>query len=261
MIDADELRKVLLVLSVSTPRMLAIFSIFPILSTNVIQGTARNAVILSFSLIIAPLLYPMIPSDFAMNMHFFGIILKELLLGIFMGFLFGLLFWAAEGIGNFISNQCGGSMAGMSDPIAGEETTPLGALFLQTYTVFFISCGGFFVLLATVFESYRLWPVFSFFPAFDKDISLFFLENTDKLFTIIILMASPVIFTIFLTEFGLGLVSRFSPQLNVFFLAMPVKSAVALFVLILYLAVLFSFFERYFLDFAKQITFLKDFIQ
>ena len=45
----------------------------------------------------------------------------------------------------------------------------------------------------------------------------------------------------FLAEVGLALVSRFAPQLQVFFLAMPIKSALALLVLILYMKVLFGY--------------------
>ena len=42
----------------------------------------------------------------------------------------------------------------------------------------------------------------------------------------------------FLAEFGLALVSRFAPSLNVFILAMPIKSLVASLLLVLYLGIL-----------------------
>jgi type III secretion protein T len=45
----------------------------------------------------------------------------------------------------------------------------------------------------------------------------------------------------FLAELGLALVSRFAPQLQVFFLAMPIKSALALLVLVLYMSTLFEY--------------------
>ena len=46
----------------------------------------------------------------------------------------------------------------------------------------------------------------------------------------------PVIFAMFLAELALGMVSRFVPQLQVFFLAMPLKSAIAFFILSVYMA-------------------------
>jgi type III secretion protein T len=56
-----------------------------------------------------------------------------------------------------------------------------------------------------------------------------------------VVFAGPLIIAMFLAEFGLALVSRFAPQLNVFVLAMPVKSGVGLFVLALYIPFLFSY--------------------
>ena len=45
----------------------------------------------------------------------------------------------------------------------------------------------------------------------------------------------------FLAEVGLALVSRFVPSLQVFFLAMPIKSALAFLVLVMYTQTLFTY--------------------
>ena len=68
----------------------------------------------------------------------------------------------------------------------------------------------------------------------------------DNLLTSIVLLGGPVIFILFLSEFGLGMVTRFAPQLNVFFLAMPIKSALAMFFFILYLTYLSRYFVNHF---------------
>ncbi len=53
-------------------------------------------------------------------------------------------------------------------------------------------------------------------------------------------LAAPAIAIMFLAEFGLAIVSRFAPQLQVFILAMPIKSALALMILIFYFATMFQ---------------------
>lgn len=259
--EIEFIKRLLLCVSITTPRIIAIFSIFPLLSSSLIQGLSRNTVIFSLSLIIIPFQYPIMPDDLIINLHFFVLILKEITIGIFMGFLFSLIFWAAEGIGTFIANQCGASMANMSDPLIGEETTPLGSLFLQAFIMLFLSYGGLFLVLSTIFESYRIFPVFSFFPKFEKDIALFFLNQTDDLVRLIVILSTPVIISLFLVEFGLGLVNRFAPQLNVFFLAMPIKSGVAIFVLILYIPLLFSFFRENYLKISQITKFLGELLR
>ena len=50
-----------------------------------------------------------------------------------------------------------------------------------------------------------------------------------------IVIASPVIIIMFMATLGLGLVNRTAPQLNVFFLSMPVKSALGIAMLVIYL--------------------------
>ena len=54
------------------------------------------------------------------------------------------------------------------------------------------------------------------------------------------ILAAPAVFVMLLVDLGLGLANRFAPQLNVFFLAMPIKSVAALFALGLYFALLFE---------------------
>ncbi len=50
-----------------------------------------------------------------------------------------------------------------------------------------------------------------------------------------ICLAAPLLIAMFLAEFGLALISRFAPSLNVFVLAMPIKSAVASLLLVIYI--------------------------
>ena len=56
-----------------------------------------------------------------------------------------------------------------------------------------------------------------------------------------LLLSAPAIFIMFLSEVGLALVSRFAPQLQVFFMAMPIKCALGLFVMVVYSQSMFSY--------------------
>ena len=62
----------------------------------------------------------------------------------------------------------------------------------------------------------------------------------------------------FLSEIGLALVSRFVPQLQVFFLAMPIKSALAMLVLLLYMTTLFDYSFDYIRQLEGVVPFLHD---
>ncbi len=67
------------------------------------------------------------------------------------------------------------------------------------------------------------------------------LDQLGRFLRLTLLFAAPAIISMFLAEVGLALVSRFAPQLQVFFLAMSIKSALALLVMVLYMNTLFEY--------------------
>jgi type III secretion protein T len=256
MMDVAALKEMLLALALSMARIMAAFSVLPFMSTQLISGVIRNSIVLSFALVVYPVVAPTLPHE-PMSLPFLAMILgKEIIIGVLLGFLAGIIFWVAESVGFFIDNQRGAAMASLMDPLYGSQTSPLGSMFLQMVTVLFFTCGGFLILLSGLFESFRLWPVFSFFPHFGKGFSLFFLEKADLLMQLTVILAAPIIIAVFAAEFGLGLINRFAPQLNVFFLSMPIKSGIASLLLVLYLSFLVYYFKGNFGEMKTLLHFL-----
>lgn len=258
MIDVVPVRHILFTFSLSMARMLAAFAVIPFLGGQIIQGLIRNSIVLSIVLILYPMVAPTVPADMP-SVPILAVILgKEIIIGLIIGFLASIIFWVAESVGFFIDNQRGTTMASAVDPMSGSQTSPLGSIFLQMTAVLFFTSGGFLVLLSGLFESYRIWPIFSFFPHFDKGFALFFLKQADALMGLTVLLAAPVIIAVFVAEFGLGLINRFAPQLNVFFLSMPIKSAIASLLLVLYIPLLLNFFRNQFTGAEMLVKFLRN---
>jgi type III secretion protein T len=254
--DLSVLKEILLALALSMARIMAAFTILPFMSTQLISGVIRNSIVLSLALVIYPVVAPTLPQE-ALSLPMLAIILgKEIVIGILLGFLAGIIFWVAESVGFFIDNQRGASMASLMDPLYGSQTSPLGSMLVQMVTVLFFTCGGFLILLSGLYESYRLWPVLSFFPDFSTGFSLFFLEKADLLMRLTVVLAGPIIIAVFAAEFGLGLINRFAPQLNVFFLSMPIKSGIASLLLVLYLSFLAYYFRGHFSEMKGLVDFL-----
>ncbi|ELT99974.1 hypothetical protein CAPTEDRAFT_97840 [Capitella teleta] len=61
-------------------------------------------------------------------------------------------------------------------------------------------------------------------------------------------LSAPVIIAMFITEFGIALISRAAPQLNVFILAMPIKSAVAAAILVVYVGTIMELARKHMLS-------------
>ncbi|MBP9693335.1 MAG: type III secretion system export apparatus subunit SctT [Alphaproteobacteria bacterium] len=230
-------------LSLVIPRMLGIFLLIPFLSPPVLPSLIRNGIVIGFSLIVVPIVMEEGKSHSYSDYLTWIIIGKEFFLGIVVGYLIAIFFYAVQSAGFFIDNQRGASIASTVDPLLGQQTSPIGIFFSQIVVVYFFTSGLFLIFLGALYRSYILWPVFSFFPEMSMQKTLFFMQQTDYLFYLALMFAGPAIIAMFLAELGLALISRFAPQLNVFFLAMPVKSAVAFFILIIYLPYLFSYIK------------------
>lgn len=219
-------------------RMLAVFAMLPIVQASVLPGNIRTAFAISLTLVVFPVLGTDIDVLGLGITTLISLVAKEVAIGILIGFGASTIFYALESAGFFIDNQRGSSMASSVDPLTGSQTSPLGIFLTQVVTVYVFSTGGFLLLLSAVYQSYLIMPVFEFYPSFDIEDARAFLRILDRIVMLGIVIAAPAMIAMFLSEFGLGLVSRFAPQLNVFFLAMPVKSAVGILMLTLYIGLL-----------------------
>ena len=226
--------------ALASPRLLAVFAILPFLGRQVLTGLVRNGVAISIALVIVPVVAVDVAVAAPSPLEIVGLLVKETLIGLLIGFPLAVVFWSLESIGFYIDNQRGAAMASSLDPLSGAQTSPLGIMLNQAFVVYFFSTGAFLSLLGVLYSSYVIWPVPAFFPRFGEGVPVFYLEMLDGLMWLVITFSAPVIVAMFLAEFALALVSRFAPQLNVFILAMPVKSAVGIFVLIIYVPILFE---------------------
>jgi type III secretion protein T len=169
------------------------------------------------------------------------VIAKEVVLGMAIGLVMAVPLWAFEAMGALVDNQRGASIAQIINPLTGHDSSPLGELFTQAAATYLMVSGGLLSMLGVAYSSYELWPVFDSWPRFNDSAPQILLGQIDRLTHLAVLMGAPVMITMFLAEMGLGFVSRFTPQLQVFFLAMPIKSGIAIFVFAVYAVTLFDF--------------------
>ena len=222
------------------PRLLGVSLFLPFLRAPVVPPFARNAVLLCVALVVLPVGLDAIATLEAMRTPYWLIVIKEVGVGMVFGFLLGLAFLVPQVIGDYLDNQRGASIASLFNPTVGGQSSTLGLLLGQIFLVWFLVSGGMEALYGVVLHSYRVYPIDAALPVVDAraiDALLALFSNFMKL---ALLLAAPAAFVMLLAEFGLGLVSRFAPQLNVFFLAMPLKSVLALVIIGLTLSVILT---------------------
>ena len=89
-----------------------------------------------------------------------------------------------------------------------------------------------------LYGSFVIWPATKLAPIISDDFPVLMLAILDKGMRIMFIIGAPIVAVMFVAEFALAIVSRFAPQLQVFILAMPIKSLLAIFMLIFYFSTL-----------------------
>ena len=230
-----DFHRLILAAVIAMARISGAFAVCPALADSMIPGVARRAFVLAMSLVALPPIMAGMPPGEPNHFMFALVAAKEAFLGFVIGFFAAVPFWIAEGVGNFIDNQRGATMGEVFSPLSGAQVSTLGIFFTQIVATLFFVGGAVFVLLTALYLSYGVWPVFAPGLSMTGEAPLVILGSADEMLRMTVIIAAPVIMVMFLATLGLGFVNRTAPQLNVFFLSMPVKSALGIAFLVIYL--------------------------
>lgn len=223
----------LLPLVAVVPRMLGFMIGLQLLPEAIFPPLMRNAVAISISLVA----YPVAAADPALRaddaLWFTAILAKEALVGLVIGYLLGLPMAMMESFGSLIDTQSGANSGAVFDPGAGHELGASGTMLRQIGATIIVSTGLFLAAADIALWSYRVWPVTLALPPVLTEGAAHALPIVSLFLTKLLLIAFPVIFVMLALELSIGRLNRSVPQLNVFTVAMPLKAAAAVFILIL----------------------------
>jgi len=158
------LTSVLMMMMLCIVRLAAALSLMPVFAKQYIMGMGRNVIIFAMALPLFHVVYPEFPSTQIPFLILFVTICKEVIIGALLGYLSGFIFYAADSVGFIVDIQRGSSMAMTFDPVAGSQTSLIGSFLTQMTTTLFFTMGGFLFFIGVVYQTYVIWPVFSFFP-------------------------------------------------------------------------------------------------
>lgn len=243
-------KEVFVTMVMAMPRLLGAMTALSFLGPNILGGRlARNGVAAALAIVVFPVVSGQLAETDLPHWLYIAAAAKELLLGTLIGSVVMVVFWGIQAVGDFIDNQRGATLASTFDPTIGDQTSPLSLFMTQSLIAVFFCTGLFLVFLGGIYKSYEVWPATSFWPTMDRHVVDFLIVQFALISGLAVLVGGPVVVAMFFSELGLGFVGRFAPQLNVFFLSMPIKSAVAVLVLILFWATLIVYFRDLLADF------------
>lgn len=218
--------------------------VMPGFMTSYVSTRIRLSVALALTLVLMPLLstrLPVPPADFG---SFLTTCIFEITYGLFMGLCMQFLYAALSLVGNFAGQAIGFSNAQMFDPTFQTQSIVLESfLSIIALTVIFIT-DLHHLMISAVVDSYVLFPVGSDLPI--DNFAEFLSKSLNNSFIMGFKIASPFIAFTIIFYSGMGLLSRLMPQLNIFFLSLPLQIYLGLGLLFMTVPIIIVWFTRYY---------------
>jgi flagellar biosynthetic protein FliR len=208
-------------------RMNAMIMIAPFFSSAVIPY--RMKAVLSF--LITLVIFPVIAAkgyEVTGNMgHYYLLVIREVAIGIYLGFLVSIIFSAFQLAGQFFAVQIGFGINEVLDPL-GQVSVPLiGQLKNLIGLLVFLSMNGHHLLIDAIYRSYELVPVLNVSREAAGKLFQYLMYSFSGMFVVALKIALPVVGTIFLISVSMGVLAKAAPQMNIMMLGFPFKIIVA----------------------------------
>lgn len=228
-----EVERILLVMI----RISGLFLAAPFFSRTAGPARIKAILILALTIIIYPLVSPW-PHEGEGNIPvMFYAAVTELMIGAVIGILIHWVLFAAQVAGGVMGFQMGLSMAMVMDPTSGIQEGVLSNLFYLSGLMLFLSMDGHHLLLEGLARSFRALPLGVALPKANVMLDSAVIALLG-MFKLALLIAAPIIVFSSMLYLGMGLINKASPQIQVFFLSMPIAQMMGLFIMGLYLAVI-----------------------
>jgi len=194
----------------------------PGLSGQALPSTAR----IGLTVLLAMALAPAVTIPAGPEVGVILVVLREIAIGLALGFAARALIAGAELAGHICSQQIGFSYAATIDPEGGVRNTALASLYGLLATFTWLAIDGHHLLLRALHASYLGLPIGS--GALDASL----LNAIRQVFALVFVtgmrLAAPVVAVILLVEVALGLISRTAPALNFYVIGYPTRLVIGL---------------------------------
>ncbi|MBC9070797.1 flagellar biosynthetic protein FliR [Thauera sp. CAU 1555] len=226
-------------------RLLGMFASAPVFSNRAVPTRARLGIGLGISIAIVPALPPIPAIDPGSYMGLLALF-WQIAIGVAIGFMMRLVFAAIDMAGSLVGMQMGLSFAIFFSPGTGGQTAVLSEFLGLVATLLFLAINGHLLMIDVLVRSFEWLPITTA-PLSSGGWS-FIVRYATVVFATGLLLSLPMLTALLVTNIALGILTRASPQLNLFAIGFPVSLAMGMMVLMLAMhflgPVILSFFEQ-----------------
>ncbi len=169
-----------------------------------------------------------LPSD---AIPFIWMVIKEIAIGLFVGFIGKLAFDGILMAASLVGYQMGFGTADLIAPGLTTQVSAFTALHRGVMMLIFLSLNLHHIYLDGIVKTFELIPAGGIMPS--KEMGSFLIQATSGIFQVAMQLSAPVLVALIFANSALGLAARTVPQLNVFTMSFPLGFFVGM---IVYLA-------------------------
>jgi flagellar biosynthetic protein FliR len=230
-------------------RIMAIIIHVPVFGGQNIPSQVRIGLGLVLAFVLIPW-QPLPPDATAVGTFAYGLAIgKEIIIGTLVGFAADLAFGAIQMAGSAMGMGSGFESSRIFNPALGEAGSAFDQIFVMTATMIFLVLNGHHLVLIAIQSTFEAVPLNGSLP-FDGMEAV--IKTTSIFIAAGIHMAMPVIAALVLTDLTLGLLARVAPQVQVYFLGLPVKVVVAMLAMGMTFAAIFPYLSSLFKTMAEN---------
>ena len=244
-IHLPDLSGIILIYLLVFSRTGSMVMLMPALGEGGIPAQVRLVLALAISVALAPTVQSAYPQAAPATMLQLGLLIaQEVTAGVLIGTMARIIMSSLQTAGYLIATQTGLAYAQTVDPTQHEQGAVIGNFFSLLGAVLIFSTDLHHVAIGAIAGSYRMLPPGAALPT--GDMAELTIRLVSSSFVLGFQLAAPFLVFGFAVYASLGILARLMPQLQVFFIAMPINIMFGFVLISLLLGSMMTLFLNYY---------------
>ena len=223
-------------------RITAMLALMPVFGSQNVPFQLRTGLSFALTIILFPFAGKVDPHSAIPIAMFVFLIIKEISVGLIVGYIASMLFSIVQFAGYLADSQMGFTFVEVVDPFTDMTITTMGQFQILVFTMLFLAFNGHYFMILAIQKSFELIPIMGVNLPQGSLVNVM-ISVIATIFPLSFKLAAPIFITLILTSVAMAVIARTVPQINIFFVGIPLNIIIGLgmmFVTLPLLALLFK---------------------
>ena len=233
-------------------RVLGLIAYAPIFGSRTVTRRVKIFLSVAIAFVIFTQ-YPYVPLGYTTFLQYTVILIKELVVGLTLGFTSGITLSIISMAGQFIDREIGFSMVSNFDPALNTQTTITAELYNMLVMIILLCSNMHYFVISALADSFHLIPlgVVSLDSGKLYDVMLKYIVDY---FLIALRISLPIMMAMILMNIVLGIMTKSAPQMHLFSVGIQIKIFLGLSVLFVTISFLPNITEFVYKEMRQIVT-------